>query len=119
MVGGGGRDTLIGGAGADRHVFADGDVAETRTLADRVTDFRSGEVDILDLLAIDAVADTIEDDDFSWIGGDAFSGVAGELRFAVFRGNTYVEGDTDGDALADFTIRLDGVVPLVATDVVG
>jgi hypothetical protein len=33
-------------------------------------------------------------------------------------GNTFIEGDTDGDGVADFVIRLNGLINLVAGDFV-
>jgi len=53
------------------------------------------------------------------IGGDAFHGVAGELRFEAGSGFTLAQGDLNGDGVADFEIQLDGLVaPLAATDFV-
>ena len=47
-----------------------------------------------------------------------FSGAAGELRYAHAQGNTYIEGDTNGDSFADFMIRLDGMHVVDAADFV-
>ena len=41
-----------------------------------------------------------------WIGGVEFSNKAGELRYAA----GVVEGDTDGDGTADFTVGIIGVL---------
>jgi hypothetical protein len=69
-----------------------------------ITDFQHGQ-DTIDLSTIDAVRGG-GNQKFSWIGSDAFSGDAGELRFA--RG--LIQGDTDGDKRADFEIRVTGSV---------
>ena len=54
-----------------------------------------------------------------FIGVAAFSGSAGELRFVQVAGNTFVEGNTDTDTVADFMIRLDGLYTLGITDFSG
>jgi hypothetical protein len=38
----------------------------------------------------------------------AFSDTAGELRYEQISGATYLTGDTTGDGLADFMIKVDG-----------
>ena len=62
--------------------------------------------DRIDLAAIDADPALAGDQAFTWIGAAAFSGRAGELR--VVPG--LVQGDLDGDGLADFEIGLEGGV---------
>ena len=56
------------------------------------------------------------DQAFAFIGSGAFTGTAGELR--TFQGGTttYLQGDTNGDGLADFLIRLDGLHTLGGGD---
>lgn len=76
-----------------------------------ITDFVSG-TDTIELTLIDADADTAEDDAFSFIGTAEFSSAAGELRFF----GSVVEGDVNGDGIADFQIVLLGAPELVATD---
>jgi restriction endonuclease Mrr len=53
-----------------------------------------------------------------FIGTAAFSKTAGELRYQEIGGNTYVSGDTNGDGLADFLIRLAGSHALTSSDFV-
>jgi len=55
---------------------------------------------------------------FTFIGTESFRNVAGELRYQEISGNTFVYGDTNGDGVADFMIRLDGGHALVAGDFV-
>ncbi|MBX7457182.1 hypothetical protein K3152_02885 [Qipengyuania sp. 1NDH17] len=121
LIGSWGLDIMSGGAGADTFVFAKGHTARWEDNADYITDFDQAENDIIDLGAIDAIAGG-GDDAFAFIGSAAFSGVAGELRIS-FDGTpdqyyTLIEGDTDGDGVADFMIWLDGQVELTVADFV-
>lgn len=118
LAGGGGRDVLTGGTDADTFVFDDPDFGgATVTSADRIVDFSHAAGDRIDLKLVDAnTANGAGDNAFTFIGAKAFSKVAGELRFVQSKGNTFVSGDTDGNGLADFMIRLDGVHALTAAD---
>lgn len=114
LEGGAGADVLNGGAGADVFRFRPGDVSLAR---DVIEDFQRG-IDRVDLGAIDARAATSTNEAFTWIGSAGFHKVAGELHFRVENGNAVVEGDTNGDGLADFAIQFTGVPLLAATDFV-
>lgn len=65
---------------------------------------------------IDAKPATTGDDSFSWIGSSKFSGTAGQLHYVSEHGSTIVEGDVNGDRIADFQIELKGKVALSASD---
>lgn len=117
LYGDSGRDLLIGGSGADRFVFANGDSAGNRADADEIRDFSHAEGDRILLRAIDADTSTAKDDNFIFIGGAAFTGVAGQLHALFDGGVSYVEGDTNGDGEADFTIIVAGTAPLVPGDI--
>jgi len=111
LLGGRGGDRLTGGSGHDTFVFAnpahcDGDV---------VTDFTPA-CDTIDLRHIDANCNIDGNQALHLIGGDAFSGQAGELRYVNDQGHTIIAGDTDGDRQADFQIELDGTIALHAGD---
>jgi len=116
LVGGVGRDELTGGAGADAFIFYDGDFGgATIGRADRITDFSSADRDRIDLSRVDADTAIAGDQVFTFIGGARFSATAGELRSQTLSsGDTYVYGDTNGDRLTDFVLRLDGAVTLSA-----
>lgn len=116
IAGGTGRDALIGKGGEDTFVFkalADSTVGVPGR--DFIHDFREVQGDRIDLHLIDAVAGG-GNQAFDFIGGDAFSGTAGELR-SVFQGtNTVVSGDVNGDGGADFAVVLKGNITLEGAD---
>ncbi|WP_186002487.1 calcium-binding protein [Mycobacterium sp. KBS0706] len=118
LVGRAGKDTLTGGAGADRFVY----VATTESMvganADRIADFSHAQGDRVDLAGIDANTTVGGDQAFSFIGSGLYTGVAGQLRFAVAGGVTTVAGDVNGDGVSDFHIQLTGAIGLVAGDFV-
>ncbi len=116
--GGAGKDTLTGGAARDVFQFRDGDFGATRALADLITDFSHADAEKIHLSLVDANTTAGANQAFAWIGNGAFTGVAGQLHYAQAGGNTYVEGDTNGDGAADFVIALTGTVNLVASDFV-
>lgn len=109
LYGGLGQDVLQGGEGSDLFVYRA--VGESvATMADQVT-FDAG--DRFDLSAIDAVAGGTANEAFSFIGAAAFSGVAGQLRAYQDGARWWVEGDVDGDSVADLVIDLQA--PLMIT----
>ena len=114
LAGGRGADTLTGGAGADKFIFNAGDSPNGGY--DWITDFSRADGDKICINSIDANATTAIEDTFAWRGADSFTHHAGELRYAITGGNTYVYGDTNGDGVADFTIALHGAITLQASD---
>ena len=116
IVGGAGRDQMYGQTGADTFVFDDGDFGGvTAATADRIADFNRSQGDRIDLSLVDAIAGGA-DNAFNFVGTAAFSGTAGELRFVNSTTHTTIMGDTDGDGVADFWIRLNGVYTMNAGD---
>ncbi len=118
LDGGVGKDTMTGGAARDVFQFRDGDFGATRALADVITDFSHADAEKINLNLVDANVIAGGNQAFAFIGSGAFTGVAGQLHYAQAAGNTYVEGDTNGDGLADFVIALTGLHGLVASDFV-
>jgi len=122
LTGGDGFDQEEGGAGADIFVFTTvGDSRESALRSDGVkyrpdvlADFVSG-TDRIDLSAIDANPATAPDDAFSFIGTNAFTNQAGQLRYEVVAGRVHIYGDVNGDGGVDFQIIANGVL-LQASD---
>ena len=115
LEGGLSRDVLTGGEGADTFDFTRIEDDAAGRLRDAIRDFRSGE-DTISLRGVDADTTEGADQRFAWADGSdldaAFTGAAGELRFA----NGVLMGDIDGDGRADFRIRVQG--SLAAEDVI-
>ena len=119
LTGGAGKDGAYGGAGKDAFVFANGDFGgKTSTTADTIFDFKQAEADQIDLKLVDAKGAVAGDQAFTFIGTAAFHNVAGELRFVQGASSTVVQGDTNGDGVADFWITLSGSIALKAADFV-
>ena len=111
LTGGRGRDVQIGGLGADRFDF-NASVESVRGSLRDVVFFSHAEHDKIDLRDIDAERHLGGNQAFHFIGTSAFSGDDGELRFK----NGVLQGDTNGDRIADIEIRVVGT--LVAGDVI-
>ena len=84
---------------------------------DVIRDFSGagGDGDRIDLSYMDANATNAEgpDDAFTFLGTDAaFTGAAGQLTFAL----GVLEGDVNGDRVADFQIQVSNVIALAASD---
>jgi len=114
LIGGAGQDTLTGGLDADQFVFTATTDSAMGSLRDLITDFGIG-IDKIDLSGIDAMAGG-SDDQFDFVGASGFSGVAGELRSFVSGSQTFVQGDTTGDGVADFQIAMTGALTITETD---
>ncbi|HEX8644026.1 MAG TPA: calcium-binding protein [Allosphingosinicella sp.] len=114
LYGGGGGDMLTGGAGADEYRYQN--VSDSIAAAsDTIFGFEAG-IDRIDLARIDAVAATAQDDAFAFIGAATFSG-AGQLRAVELSAGIWrVEGNVDGDLIADFVLEVHSAVPLTAAD---
>ncbi|USI72456.1 heparin lyase I family protein [Sphingomonas morindae] len=112
LMGGRGSDVMTGGGGNNVFWFGLGDTAADTKLADRITDFHQG-----DKIDVSTMANAISGHaGFTFLGTDAFNGVAGAVHVVDIDGNSFVQGDLNGDKVADFSIRLDGHHSLAATD---
>lgn len=122
LFGGGGRDELLGGlgqdkltgdGGSDRFIFKSEKESARGSKRDVILDFERGK-DVIVLAAIDAKENTKGDQSFDFIGRDAFSGHAGELRFK----KEVLKADVDGDGRSDFEIEVSGISHLGADDLI-
>jgi Ca2+-binding RTX toxin-like protein len=125
LFGGAGADILTGGigfqdimngeAGADTFKFnSAAECGLTAASSDQLSDFSEASGDRIDLSTMDANTNTGGNDAFTFIGNDnAFTGVAGQLRYNT---SGYVEGDLNGDAVADFYIAVNNALTPVMHD---
>jgi serralysin len=115
--GGAGTDQLTGGSGADKFDWNNTADVGKGTARDTILDFVRGS-DKIDFSGIDANSSTTTNDSFTFIGKDSFNGVKGELRF--YDGGTYaiVQGDVNGDRVADFELKVANLDVLGSTDFV-
>jgi serralysin len=127
LTGGAGNDSIYGGDGGDamrgglgNDIFRYDDLSNStgssNATRDRILDFASG--DRIDLSRIDAISGG-GDDAFSFIGNAAFSNVAGQLRSTDNGDGTYtIEGDVNGDGVADLSILVTSATALMPGDFV-
>jgi Ca2+-binding RTX toxin-like protein len=123
LTGGLGKDKLAGKLGADTFDYNATKESAVGTKHDIIQDFKHG-TDKIDLSTIDADTTTGGNGAFTLLTtlDAAFTGHAGELHFTSIlnasnvRTGTMVEGDVNGDGVADFQIELSGIVNLTAID---
>lgn len=127
LIGGDGTDSLVGGAGDDVLDGGDGSdfltgsagldvfVIGSTVGTDTISDFRSG-MDEIDVSGIDASTAT-GFQSFDFIGSAAFS-AAGQLRFDISGASRSLQGDFDGDGVADFIITILGTQTVLAGDLI-
>ena len=84
-------------------------------LRDIITDFVSG-TDRIDFSGIDANTGVAGNQAFTMLGTAAFFGVAGQLRYDVVGADTVMQGDVNGDGVADFELQLTGIHSFVPAD---
>jgi hypothetical protein len=92
---------MTGGGGNDTFLYTDA-AQSTAAKTDHIMDFDAG--DHIDLSQIDADTTQAGDQAFAFIGAGAFGHHAGELRAELAGGVWTIQGDTDGDGNADFTL---------------
>ncbi|MGI9422980.1 MAG: calcium-binding protein, partial [Hyphomicrobiaceae bacterium] len=119
VIAGAGDDTIVagsaanvfsGGIGDDTFVFNSVEAAQGDTIAD----FAPG--DAIDLSGIAAQYDLGQS--FTLLGEDATFSQAGQLIVRAADDGVYVDGNVDGDAQAEFTIKVNGATNLDQDDFV-
>ena len=124
ITGGTGRDVMTGGAGLDDFDFNFvSETGKTAATHDVIKDFQHL-IDDIDLSGIDANGSAAGATAFKFLSlkGAAFTGVKGQLHWLQINATgtandkTIVEGDINGDKIADFQIELTGLKALTATD---
>jgi serralysin len=118
LSGGDAADRMNGGLGADTFVYLNlSESGSSKGSYDEIRGFTSG-TDSIDLGAIDAKSGGTANDAFIWIDSDGFNNVQGELRWKAVTGGVLVQGDYDGDGVADFKILLSDASAVVVGDFV-
>ncbi|MGY4178389.1 Ca2+-binding RTX toxin-like protein [Bradyrhizobium sp. USDA 4518] len=109
LIGGAGKDTTTGGGGLDRMVISSlSDSGTTFAQRDVINTFAHG--DKIDLTGIDANSNVAGNQAFQFV--DNFSHVAGQLQWdltgvsATGVKGYLVQGDVNGDAIADFSLQI-------------
>ena len=106
LAGGGGADVLTGGGGSDTFVIrAASDISGA---GDRITDFSgtfatpdtiTGGGDFLDFSALNST---------TFIGANAFTNIAGQVRYTFVGVDTHLQFDFNGDSVVDGLVTLAG-----------
>lgn len=113
LIGGLGADILTGGGGADtflvrqESVYSSGAPAGRTLETDTISDYAIGQ-DVIDLSAIDAIVGGADNAFSLAVGG--FTGTAGEMTLKFAGGSTLLSLDVDGDAKADYQLKINGNV---------
>lgn len=116
--GAGGADALFGSDGAD--TFDYNAISDSRPGAanrDVITGFQQG-LDRIDLSGIDADTSSAQDDAFVFVTEATNEVQPNWLNWFQAGGDTFVQGDVDGNFTADFEIQLTGEYALTAADFV-
>ncbi|CUS33710.1 hypothetical protein COMA1_11303 [Candidatus Nitrospira nitrosa] len=117
LYGGTGADLLSGGSGNDEFYYFQVSDSPAGTGKDTILDFGGAGAAIGDhifLEPVDANSMLVGDQAFTYIGSGAFS-AAGQLRYA----GGLLQGDVDGNGVADFEIQLVGAPPLFVGGALG
>ena len=116
LIGGMSRDFLTGGTGHDTFDFNfSRETGTTAVTRDVITDFTHGQ-DHIDLKTIDAGTHHSGNQSFHFIGTQGFHHNEGELRYKVVASGVIIQGDTNGDGHADFSVQADGLAALLKND---
>ena len=106
---------MTGGAGRDVFIFqTPASIGLTLVARDAITDYTAAP-DVIALTAIDANSIVAGNQAFAFIGAAALTNVAGQLRYSTTDG--LLQGDIDGNSLADFALELSSRPVLLVLDI--
>ncbi|QIL01965.1 hypothetical protein G7078_03620 [Sphingomonas sinipercae] len=108
-------NVLRGNGGNDDYYFYTVDQSKVGA-ADTILDFNSG--DRLNFSAIDANTNTTANDAFTFLGTGAFTGQAGQLRYAQIGSDVHLYADVNGDGVADMEVILLGKTGILPPDLI-
>jgi Ca2+-binding RTX toxin-like protein len=114
LIGSVGRDLIEGGAGADAFKYTLL-THSTASAFDTVRDFTTGS-DKIDLADLDAKAGAAGNQAFTFVAAQSQAVVANSVTWYQQGGNTFVQADVNGDATAEFVLRLLGNKALTVGD---
>lgn len=103
-----GDDVLLGEDGKDQLIGGTSDSTTAVSARDTILDFSRAGGDKIDLSAFTRT--------FSFIGTSGFTGKAMELHAVSTGSGLLIEGDINGNRVADFAILVAGVAGLTASD---
>ena len=108
--------SLAGTPGADLYAFAYPDDIGL-AFGDRIilTAFQQG-LDLIDLAPMDALTGFAGNQQFTFIGTAAHTGLGATLRYDKTATSTLIFGDVDADGLGDFALELTGTFDLTVAD---
>ncbi len=115
FVVGSGADSITGGAGHDEFRFLQSSLSPAGANTKTITDFDPAGGELLDLSRIDAIAGTLANDSFTFIGTAAFDGTPGQLRWQDDGATRLIQGNTNTDLAADLSIRVATAGPADST----
>ncbi len=103
-----GSDQLWGGPNGDTFLFTSLNDSNGSTSLDTILDFGEG-ADKIDLHLIDAKTGLSGDQDFGFVADQTSTVVPNKITWYQSGGNTIIQGDVNGDAVADLQIVLTGL----------
>lgn len=111
---GAGNHTVTGLDGTDRFAFLRTVATQGGDAVTEITDFEPAAGEKIDLSAIDAIAATLGNDAFSFIGTAPFNGTPGQLRWEDQGPARLTQGNVTNDTTADFTVIVTTAGPVDA-----
>lgn len=111
---GAGNHTVTGLDGTDRFVFLRTVATQGGDAVTEITDFEPTAGEKIDLSAIDAIAVTLGNDAFSFIGTAPFNGTPGQLRWEDQGPARLIQGNVTNDTATDFTVIVTTAGPVDA-----